>query len=495
MQETMDVSADLKKTLEEKTGLKLNFTPWAHQVEGVLRSLDKDHFGFFFQIGTGKSATTITAIRAKMAKDKKLYRVLVVTPLITLKNWMREWRNFSEIDHSKIIPLTGTGKKRAELVRKGATVFIASYESLLQKDVFNALVDWGPEILVVDELQRCKNHKAQRSKKVRELSDMTTYRFGLTGTPILQSPMDLFSEMLVIDQGETFGKSCFAFKSQYFFDKNAGMPASKYFPDWKLRKGAEEEIKKKLSACTMQALKSEVLDLPPYVVKTVPLEMDGEQSRMYQEMEKDFISYCADKACVATMALTKGLRLLQIASGFCALEDIHGNKHEVRFADHTKRKALRELLEDIAPFHKVIVWAVFKQNYADIREVCQSLGFKHVELTGEISTEEKFKNMDAFNNDPSVRVCVGHPQSGGVGVNLVAASVNIYYSRSFSLEDYLQSQGRAYRGGSEIHESITEINLVVEKTIEETVVNSLIGKINISDRILRDIAKEAACRS
>lgn len=479
-----------KETLAKEYGIDIPFEPWAHQAEGIRKSLNASQFMFFYDVGTGKTVTAITSARIRMAREKKALKVLVVTPLITLKNWMFEWRKFSKIDHKKIVPLTGTGEQRLKMVREGAQVFIASYETMLMPKVHAALKAWGPDILIVDELQRCKNHRAKRSKAIFDLAKNTRYRYGLTGTPILQSPMDLFGEFLVVDLGETFGQNFPIFRSTYFFDKNAGMPIQKYFPDWRLRKGADEAIQAKIQKLTMTAKKSEVLDLPPYVQKDILLEMHGEQKRMYKELEKDFLSYIDDKACVATMALTKGLRLLQIASGYVSLEDVEGKRSEKCFDSHGKKSALRELLEEITPSQKVIVWASFSQNYADIRGVCDELGIKYVEITGEVSTSEKFKGMDAFNTDPSVRVCLGHPAAGGVGVNLIAASVNIYYSRTFSLEDYLQSQARCYRGGSERHESITEINLICEGTIDELVAQRLSSKIDVSNKILRDIAQE-----
>lgn len=486
----MDVSAIDKKTLEEKLGVKIPLEPWSHQKEGLLRAHNEPNFAFFFDVGVGKTFTSITSSRAKMARQGRAMKVLVITPLLTLRNWMMEWRKYSNIDHAKIIPLTGTGAKRAKTVKDNpkAQVFIASYETTLMADVVRSLLEWGPEILIVDESQKVKSHTAKRSKAVRMISGYVRYRYLLSGTPILKDPMDLFSQFLILDQGLTFGTNFFEFQRKYFYDKNERMPSLKHFPKWVLKKNAEDAIKERISRISMSAKKSEVLDLPPYLVKSIPLAMTGEQEKAYKEMAKDLVTYLDGKSCTAPMALTKSLRLMQIVSGFISLEDIDGTKSERRFEKHTKKLALYELLEDLAPNHKVLVWAVWKQNYIDIRQVFAALGLKHVELTGETNAAEKFRGMDQFNNDPDIRVALCHPGAGGVGVNLVAASYNVYYSRTFSLEEYLQSQARCYRGGSEIHESVTEINLTIENSIDEIVMDALTNKSDMSNRIIGELS-------
>lgn len=477
----------------QEIGIDPLIEPWDHQVRGLKQAMPLDGFGFFFEVGTGKSLTSILAARAKMARDKTPYRVLVITPLITLTNWQNEWRKFSRIDHSKIIMLKGTGKQRVEMVKKhfnSAQVFIASYETVTMVPVMNELLRWAPGITIVDEVHRCKNHKANRSIATAVISKRSKYRFVLTGTPILKNPMDLFGIFLIMDGGETFGKNFYQFRGQYFYDKNVNMPSLKKFPDWRITDAKSDEIKQKIRRSTATAVKSECLDLPPYVVKDIVFELEGDQLKVYRELEKDFIAYIEDKACVATMALTKAIRLQQISSGYISLEDLEGNKHVRKFEHNPRKKILAELLGDIAPHHKVIVWAVFKENYSDIEEVCRELGLGWVGIHGEIPAAEKFRNVDKFNTDPDCRVLYGHPGSGGVGINLVVANHSIFYSRSFSLENDLQAEARNYRGGSEVHSSITRINLVAEKTIDELVAKRLAAKQSMSDKIIFDIAKE-----
>ena len=79
---------------------------------------------------------------------------------------------------------------------------------------------------------------------------------------------------------------------------------------------------------------------------------------------------------------------------------------------------------------------------------------------------------------------IANQSAGGVGINLVEASYSIYYSKGFKLEDDLQSEARNYRGGSEIHTSVTRIDLVTPNSIDELVNEALASKQQISDNIL-----------
>ena len=134
--------------------------------------------------------------------------------------------------------------------------------------------------------------------------------------------------------------------------------------------------------------------------------------------------------------------------------------------------------------HKIIIWAVFKDNYSAIRKVLEKDGINYVEIHGGITGKKKFEAVDAFNTDDSVRVIIGHPGSGGIGINLVAASHAIFYSRGFSLEHDLQAEARNYRGGSEQHDQITRIDLIAKDTIDERILEALEEKKKTAETVL-----------
>lgn len=483
--------------------MKFLIPPWQHQLDAVERAKDLPGFAFLFEVGTGKTAAAIHSLRWRFMQECRVMKTLILGPPIVLENWRREIKMHSTIKPEFVTVLKGSGKDRESTFYKEVEgtpkghVFITNYESLLMEDLFEALKLWRPEVIVFDESHRLKNVKAKRTKRAVLLADGAKFKYLLTGTPILNSPMDLYSQWRILDGGKTFGKSFFQFRNHYFWDKNAGMPKTKYFPNWVPKERSFEEMSEKIKGLSMRVKKADCLDLPPLVKKEVFVELGAEQKRMYREMKKDFITFLSkdhpDKAVVATLAITKALRLMQICSGFTTYEEVKDDatteRKNAAIDDNPRRDALKELLESLAGEHKVIVWAVFKENYAAVRQVCEELGLPAVEVHGEVSAKDKDRAVQAFNTDPAVRVFIGHPRSGGIGINLIPASYSIFYSRSFSLEDDIQAEARNYRGGSEIHQKVTRIDLIAKDTIDEEISLRLAAKEAISESVLKDIAK------
>lgn len=476
--------------------------PWQHQETAIQQAKSQQDYALFFEMGCGKTSTCINILRQKYAEERRLMRTLILCPPIVISNWQREFAMHSKIKEWDIIPLIKTQRERVNTLKTFAyrhevqresipdgKILITNYESMLMLDLFGAIAKWKPEIVVCDESHRCKDYKAKRTKAVIELAMTAKHRYLLTGTPILNSAMDIFSQFYILDRGLTFGKSFYSFRAKYFYDKNAGMPKSKYFPDWQPLPGAMEEINQAITAKSARATKQECLDLPPLVTQNIYVELNPLQKRLYNSMKNDFIAYIDDKACVATLAITKGLRMMQIASGFINVEEEHLglSRKNIQLADNPRAKALEELLTEITVHSKVLVWAVFKENYDTIRAVCKAVGVNFVEVHGDVSAAQKEINVKTFNEDPACRVLIGHPASGGIGINLVAASYSIFYSRNFSLEQDLQAEARNHRGGSEIHTKITRINIVAKDTIDELITDALAKKQTISDTILKKL--------
>lgn len=466
---------------------------WEHQRAAVERAKNVSGYALLQEMGTGKTATACNILRQKWREAGSLVSTLILAPPIVLENWRRELLAHTDVPKDRIVVLSGTGKKRLEALDRAMKLYgtrfvaITNYEGLLMAPLYaNLLERWRPQCLVVDESHRCKDIKARRTKLAIQLADQADLcRLILTGTPVLNSPMDLFSQYRIMDRGEALGKNFFVFRASYFVDRNAYMPKQKYFPDWRPTEDGMERLNKVIQRTASRVEKKDCLDLPPLVRKTIEVELSPEQRKLYDAMKTDFVAYLGDKACVAQLAITKALRLQQIVSGHVPLEGEQGDISVRDLADTPRESALRELLGEIAPYHKVIVWTVFRHSYGVVRRVASDLDLPFVEVHGEVGPSAKQAAVDAFERDPKVRVLIGHPGSGGIGVNLVAASYSIFYSRSFSLENDLQAEARNYRGGSHIHEKVTRIDLVARNTIDETVLNALQAKSQMSVELLR----------
>ncbi len=482
---------------------------WAHQALGVMRATPQHNFAFFYEMGTGKTRTIIETLWQKFSESKKVGKVLIFTPPAVIEQFRLEWFKYTTIPKNLVVSLRGSQKKRLKnflALSQDQRIFITNYEALNMKDLYQAFTDWAPEFLVWDESHKLKSPSAERSKLANTLSNPYNkkekkalpkpHTYILTGTPVLNTPMDLFQQCKVLDGGATFGDNFFGFRDKYFRDRNALMPRHKHFPDWQPRTKHRDgfdgigEINEKLQMISMRVKKEECLDLPPEVDVVIKTEMLPEQARCYHEMRTELITYLNSQACVATLALTKALRLMQIASGFVTVEGDGGPK-TIPLGETPKMDALKELLEEICadPKNKVIVWTVWRETYRHIGEACAALKLGYVEVHGEISESKKRANIDSFRSDSTCRVFVAHPRSGGVGLNLVEAGYSIRYSRTFSLEDYLQSRARNHRGGSleAGHKSITHYELVTEGTIEPSILQKLANKIDVSESLLSNL--------
>lgn len=467
-------------------------TLWNHQISAISHADERPHYALFFEMGTGKTATMIQILRRRYASYTKIMPTLILCPKIVVTQWKNEFLRFSKIPADRIHALTFDSDKCIKVLDKAreegkCDIVIVNYDKLTSKNFFGRLQEFAPFISVMDESHYLKSPTSKRSKLVEKLTAGSAHRYLMTGTPILNSALDVFQQFKIMDRGETFGDNFFIFRDRYFMDKNAGWKGSaKYFPQFTERKGADREINQKIYATAMRVTKDECLDLPPIVRQTVHVELSPEQRRIYDDLKRDFISHLdsaesvSDRFAVATTALTKALRMQQVVTGH--VKDDQGGMFVIK--DNPRIAALEDLLESLVHHHKVIVWCSFVENYKAARAVCERLKVGFVELHGEISDKDRIKACESLNNDPDVRVVIANQAAAGTGINLTAASYSIYFSKTFNLAHDLQSESRNHRGGSEVHEKITRIDIVSPGTIDEVITEALAKKIDISNRIL-----------
>lgn len=458
--------------------------PWEHQKRAIEKARGKDAFALFFEQGTGKTSTLINILREKWGDDTRPFRTLILCPPIVIENWKREFQRYSHVPAGKIITLTGSGFKRlcATDLPQDA-IYVTNYQAVLMDKLFERLKKFRFRCVVLDESHKIKTYNSKTTKRVQMLGETAEYRYCLSGTPILNTAFDLWPQVHFLDRGASLGKSYFAFRDEYFHDFNAGMPRHVYFPNWKMKPDTTSRIHKLIEPISARAEKSECLDLPPLIRQRVDCELSDEAADVYRRLEKEFVSTLGQSQVITDLEITKGLRLQQIVSGYCP--DETGAIHE--FKPNHRLDALRDLLEGITGSHKVLVWAVFRENFVQIERLLSALKIPYVSVHGGVPPAEQRAAIVRFEEDARLRVFVGHPRSAGIGVNLTAASYSIWYSRNFSLEDDLQAEARNYRGGSEKHSSIVRIDLSTPGTIDQVILEALGSKQSLADAILKHV--------
>lgn len=461
---------------------------WEHQKQAIEKARSHRDYALFFEQGTGKTATAIHILRDRFNEKSRIRKTLIICPLIVVKNWAKEIQMWSKIPSHRVFAMNNSGKKRQLELDKAIdreNIIILNYEAFDSKVVKEKIQAWKPEIMILDESHRVKNYKSKRAKTIYGLAKTASHRYLLSGTPILNSELDIFSQFRIMDLGQTFTDNYFIFRNRYFYDKNAAWSSrANHFPDFQPIKATYNDLMEKIRSKSIRVLKENCLDLPPMVEKIIEVDLSSEQRKHYESMKKDFITFLENKeeisASVAQQAVTKALRLQQIITGFIKTED----GREVEFKKVPRLDALKDLLEDIAPAEKTIVWSSFIKNYSQIEQVCDKLKMPYVKLVGGMTQRERENAIEQFQNNPEIRIMIANRAAAGIGVNLTAASCSIVYSRNFSLEEEEQSKARNYRGGSEIHDKITKIDLCAKQTIDEHVLKNLANKKKIGDTIL-----------
>lgn len=457
---------------------------WQHQIAAITLAKDRKGLALFFEQGTGKTLTALKILKDKCEQHGcSVLPTVILCPQIVIDNWKKEILAGAHFPADCIHTIKGTGKARARNLKalKGQdAIVITNYETLAIDSAFAELVSFGAKCIIFDESHKIKGLSSKRTHRAITLSTTATYRFILSGTPVVNSAFDLFPQFLAMDGGQAFGDNFKKFRSQYFYDENAGRPKHCYFPSWVPRTGALDAINKVVNANAVRVKKADCLDLPPLVKQRVYVDLVGGQRTAYDAIARDMVAHIDDKVVSTDMVLKQVLRLQQISSGFVKTDDGEINE----FTKNPKVDALKELLSQI-PNEKLIIWAVFKRDFVSIRHCLQELGIRSVEVHGEVSAAQKSHNVDDFESGTSgTRVLVGHPASAGIGINLVSASFAIFFSRTFSLENDLQAEARNYRGGSEIHQKVTRIDIVARETVDEVIMDALDAKQSISEVLI-----------
>lgn len=453
----------------------LKTKPYKHQRKAYLFARKLDAAALLMEQGTGKTLVAI-AVSGYRFKGGEVNRVLVVSPLSVVGNWEEEYQNHSKFG-VKVIPIHGgSSADNADLVynlphsSKKLMVVVVNYDTVWR--IEDAIEHWDPQMVILDESQFIKNGTARRSKFLHRLGDRTKYKMILSGTPITESPLDIWSQYRFLNP-DIYGKSYTKFDRRY-------ARRNRFFR-YKIRKFIRMgEFTKKLHSVAFRVTKDEALDLPPEVNQNIYVDLPPETKRIYREMEKEFITYIGDKAAEASIALTKILRLQQITGGHITVEDEEENKEVVEL-ESNKLAALRELLEGWPKSKKVVIFCYFKPEIEAITNLTRSLGRPTLEISGRIKGNRK-KIENTFKNSKRFNTLVCQIKSGGIGMNLQAANTSIFYSTGYSYHHYSQARSRVHRAGQK--RKVTHIHLITRGTVDEDIVRVLQAKGSMAEMLV-----------
>lgn len=469
--------------------------PYDHQREALKASWAAKHYGLFMEMGTGKSKVTVDNI-GLLYEAGKITAVLVIAPKGVYDNWVKGEIPIHLPDRIKrhVMRWTPSTSKKYE---RELYDFIVSHETHLKIFVMNTeafssvrgaqaaeafLHQNSKNMVVVDESTSIKNRKAQRTKNIIRLRDLSVYRRILTGSPVTKSPMDLFSQCEFLAEKCLGFNSYFAFQSRYANVQKRTMGHRSFQQIVGYRR--LDELSDKLEKVSHRILKEDCLDLPEKVYVKRVVDLTDEQARLYEQMKRLALAQL-DSGELATTAsvLTQIMRLQQICCGHLPADD--GGVQEIK---NNRLSSLMELIEETQG--KAIIWATYSH---DILKIAKALSDQYgpdsvATYYGETPQDERQEIVTRFQDRSNpLRFFVGQAKTGGYGITLTAANTVVYYSNSYDLEIRLQSEDRAHRIGQT--NKVTYVDLVAPRTVDEKILEALRDKIDIAGQILKEDAK------
>jgi domain protein, SNF2 family len=408
-------------------------------------------------------------------------KVLIVAPTSVCAVWPKEFEDAATFKF-KVNVLLGDKRQRIRELEalkafpfKALKVAVINYESTWREGIIETLMDWKPDMVIADESQRIKTHDAQQSKAMHRLGDIAKYKLILSGTPVQNNAIDIFSQYRFLDP-TVFGMNYYAFRGRYAI---MGGFSNRQIVGYK----DLDELIRKEHSIAYRVTKEEALDLPEQTFITRNIRMDTKDKNLYDQIRKNsFAELESGGQITAPTVLTKLLRLQQFTGGFIQTDD--GNKPELVFRG--KLNALEDILDDyvIDAGKKLVVFCRFRPEIDLIQKLLEKKKIKYCSIYGDIKIDDRGAIVKEFQNNPDVKVFLAQIDTAGLGITLTAADTCVYYSVNFNYAAYSQSLARIHRIGQ--RNRCTYIHLVVEKTIDETVLKALAKKEDLAKTVVDD---------
>ena len=463
--------------------------------------------------GLGKTAQAIRALKMLHERGEEVFPILIVCPNTLKKNWAREFTKWWPEVPTQVIK--GSAVQRKRQFEDPAQVFIINWESLR---THSRLAPYGSVALtrcracggqdekisetrcevhlrelnnidfksvIADEIHRSKDPKSKQSRALWAASGDAKVRFALTGTPIANNVVDLWSILHWISPKDWPSKTKWIDRMvDTMLNAFGGMMVIGVKP------AMQDEFYKSVNPVMRRMLKKVVLPwLPPVMNERRDVEMSTKQKKAYEQMRDLMIAELGSgDTLTAPSVLTQTIRLLQFASSYATL-DTNESTGEIKAVLDSPSCKVEALMDDIdnGDFgdDSVAVCAVSKQLINLLSAELTKKKILHGLITGDQDEDERQKAIDDFQSG-AIKWILFTAQAGGIGITLTAARRLIMLQRPWSLVDHKQVLDRVHRIGNEVHDSIVITDYVTEGSIEERVIQVLETKADNFEQIVRD---------
>lgn len=420
-----------------------------YQKDITNKALNYGCYGIFADTGTGKTAI---GLEISLHYDK----TLILCPLSVIETaWIDDCHRF--YDGVKIVNCWGNGRKeRIDKLNSTADIYVMNYDTF--KILKNAILDAKFDCMIIDESSVMKNMRSQITSDILDVGKTIPHRFVLSGTPTPNRNDEIFPQMKFVDP-DVLGNNFYGFLARYFTQDMADPHR------WFQTEENKEAYYNRLREKSVFIRKEDCVDLPEKVFEIRRFELAKEQRKTYDNMIRDIQDNINKWSKFEFTA--KLMKLREITSGFVINKD-----GSITNFPTNKDKVLSEAIDEIGD-NQVIIWCQFIHEVEKVADLC-----------GGVALTSKTKNRDDIIRDfksGKIRRLVSHPKILGHGVTFVNCTYNIYYSLSFSYEEFKQSQDRIHRIGQE--SKCTYLILQGKDTIDEKIYDCLNRKGNAVDEL------------
>ena len=474
-------------------------TPFRHQLDGWLNTRETEVYALFWEQGCGKTKPTMDTA-AWLFLQGEIDAMLVLAPGGVHRNWAG-----SELDHlhpsvrERVLSVAYEASRGATKSQQHNVADVATHRGLavlsmpysafrteLGKSTARKFLERRKCLYVLDEAHYIKTPSAKISKLAVSSSRFTRWRRMLTGTPIANSPFDIYMQVKFLNRDfwKQHGLDSYAaFKSYFGIWEQQWAHGAKY-PELKGYQRLDE-LAKLISPMSNRVTKDEVLDLPPKLYSRLPVDLAPAQRRAYDQLVEEFLAELDDGRVIeAPLAAVRLTRLQQVVCGYLPGDDERGVKP---ICDPIPR--LRSAVEYLATLgHSAIVWARFTKDLDLLARALDEEGLSWTRYDGTVTNPDKREEAVNRFQAGSAQFFLGNQAAQIEGRNLTAARTVLYYSNSHKMVERLQSEDRAHRIGQEHPVSIVDVT--AEGTVDEKIISALRSKWDVASRITGDKLRE-----
>ncbi|WP_349763226.1 DEAD/DEAH box helicase [Fusobacterium sp. SYSU M8D902] len=409
-------------------------------------------------MGLGKTLQAIAVLTR--LHEKKGTKSLVVMPKSLVYNWESEIKKFSP--KLKVGIYYGNFRNR-DIIKKNS-VILTTYGTI--RNDIETIKEYFFDAVILDESQNIKNVNAQTTKAIMLLN--TRHRIALSGTPIENNLSELYSLFRFLNPS--------MFGTLEEFNNYYAIPIQR-----ENDREAIEELKKKVYPFILRRIKKEVLkDLPDKIEKTMYIEMNPEQKKLYDERRNYYYKMVHSQIKENGIGKTQFF-ILQALNELRQITSCPEAK-SVGVTSSKREVLINNIVEAVENGHKVLVFTNYINSINNICEDLKKYDIKYLSMSG--STKDRQLLVDKFQKDNKYKVFVMTLKTGGVGLNLTAADTIFIYDPWWNKTVENQAIDRAYRLGQD--RTVFSYKLILKDTIEEKILQLQESKIKLLDNLISE---------